>query len=367
MNYVMDRVEDAYPELPDPDHIEEVLQGTADFIAGVEGFSGAYTRAQQYLWSCLESSDTVSYKARVDGMEGMISEGFAAAWEYVAKIFKGLWNFFFGGGEDSGDSKADKVEKQAEDTGKKMQKLETGNLSDEQATAVLKKGKAKAEKIQKSAKASPAAKSKAKSIEERILAQTSGKNKQKPADTAKELMKQLLEIDDELPVKLNARIQGIDNALNTWQTRLNGNTVDKVVSAANKTTFTKAKTESQAALGTIKGLGLKTMAKITYPDAKKLVEDIRKALKAAREMLEKFKTHKGEIDNQLKSLKANAGNTNAGTDKAKKTQGGKETEDLKKIATLLTNTATAHVSIINQLSGMTDALDEAIAGSVIVI
>lgn len=364
MTYVLDRVEGAYPELPEPDHIEEVLQGTADFIAGVEGFSGAYTRAQQYLWSCLESSDTVSYKARVGGMEGMIGDGFSAAWEYVAKIFKSLWNFFFGSGEDAADTKADKVEKKAEETEKKMQKLESGNISEEQAKDIVKKSKTKAQKIQKDPKSSPTAKSKAKAVEDKINTKSSTEESRKFVTN---LVEELMRIDADLPVKLTTRINGINSTVTNWETRITNAKAEAIKDATHRATYVKVKDESQAAATVIKNLGLKPITEIVYPDAKKMVANIRKAIKAARAMLAKFKSHKGEIDTQLAKLKENASNTNGGSDKKKKSTGGSETEDLKKIASLLTSAATAHVTIINHLSTMIDTLDDAIEGSVLVI
>lgn len=169
MEYVLDNVEGAYEEAPSPEHFEAIMDGVIDTVAitGAEGFSGSYTRAQKYLWSCMDSSDTISWQQRRDGMEGLISDGLSSAWEFIKKIFSSIWKFFFGDGEESATKEADKTIKDVKENEEALKKVVKPSTDEEKKESV-KKAKSAAQKIQKDPKSSASAKSKAKSVEDQI-------------------------------------------------------------------------------------------------------------------------------------------------------------------------------------------------------
>lgn len=89
----------------DSGHVEMAfgaLSATLDRINGIEGLK--LQPSQVYVYSILEADGELSRAERVAGNEsffGAIGSGLQAVWEFIAKIFKGIWNFFFGSGEDA--------------------------------------------------------------------------------------------------------------------------------------------------------------------------------------------------------------------------------------------------------------------------
>lgn len=80
----------------------DALSASLDRINGIEGLS--LVPAQIYVYSILEADGSLSRAERVAGNEsffGAIGNGLQAVWEFIAKIFKGIWNFFFGSSGDT--------------------------------------------------------------------------------------------------------------------------------------------------------------------------------------------------------------------------------------------------------------------------
>lgn len=167
MEQVMDIFNDGYPEVVDADHFDTAMQGVIDSVEGAETFSNGYTDAQKFLFSCMESSGTFNSKQIYAGMEGMVSDGLSSVWEYIKKIFKGIWNFFFGDGEDSATKEVDKVKEDVKENAETLKKV-TNPTTEEEKKATVAKVKTLTKKIQADPKTSSAAKAKAKSIEEKI-------------------------------------------------------------------------------------------------------------------------------------------------------------------------------------------------------
>lgn len=171
MSEVFDAVESDYLEPQDPEHFDTITQGMLDTFDGMESLSTAYTKAQEYLFACMSAADVLTYKQRVDGMEGVFSaigEGLSAAWEYVKKLFKSVWGAFFGSGEDTIEAKAEKTEKVVENNGKELKALAKTGKTEKQVEGIRKKVKEKANKIQNDPKASSADKAKAKDIVKKV-------------------------------------------------------------------------------------------------------------------------------------------------------------------------------------------------------
>lgn len=82
-------------DVPEAEHIETVFQGLDDTLANING-TESLTSAQVYLQSVLGSSGTV--RSSVAGNEGFfksVGGGIKAAYDYIVKMFKSLWDFFF--------------------------------------------------------------------------------------------------------------------------------------------------------------------------------------------------------------------------------------------------------------------------------
>ena len=171
MSEVFDAVESDYHEPQDPEHFDTVLQGTLDTFDGMESLSKNFTKAQEYLFSCMSSADILSYKQRIDGMEGVFSaigEGLSSAWEFIKKMFKAAWGAFFGSGEDTIEAKAEKTEKKVEENSNQLKALAKTGKPEKAVEGIRKKVKEKATKIQNDPKASSADKAKAKDIAKKI-------------------------------------------------------------------------------------------------------------------------------------------------------------------------------------------------------
>lgn len=197
MSEVFDDVSDDYVEISEPEHFDQVLQGTLDTLVGNEANPLSFTSAQRYLYSCLESSDSLSRQARVGGMEGVfgaIGDGLKAAWEYVMKLFKTVWNYFFGSGEATVEAKVEKAEKKIEKNKEALEAVAKTGKSEKQVEGIRKKVKAKANKIVNDPKASSSDKAVAKDIVKKIDEGNVKSTSQKEMDIG-EMTKKLAKID----------------------------------------------------------------------------------------------------------------------------------------------------------------------------
>ncbi|MNM27163.1 hypothetical protein D3C81_376480 [compost metagenome] len=81
----------------EPEHIEQMVDALADTVVGTESYS--LTGAQTYAIAVLQSAGMITRQEAVAGNEGFmdsIADGAKKVWEYIQKIFKGIWNWFFG-------------------------------------------------------------------------------------------------------------------------------------------------------------------------------------------------------------------------------------------------------------------------------
>jgi len=147
-----------YTDIPDPEHFDTICEGALDTVKGMESMSSTYTKAQSYLFSCMSASDHISYQQQRAGMEGgffgAIGDGLGAAWDFIKKIFNAVWRAFFGGGDDSVDSKAEKAEKKVKENKETMQEDDKPGKSEEVVEKQRKKAKDKATKIKNNPKSS---------------------------------------------------------------------------------------------------------------------------------------------------------------------------------------------------------------------
>ena len=82
----------------DRPHIEIMFDAIDDTVGGVTGAEGfGLTEAQRYAEGVLIANGTLSARS-VDGNEsffGTVATGAKAVYDYIVKMFKGLWGFFF--------------------------------------------------------------------------------------------------------------------------------------------------------------------------------------------------------------------------------------------------------------------------------
>jgi len=82
---------------PETGHVELVFQALGDTVNNIAGTEGL-TTAQVYLHGVLGASGGLSYTQSIAGAEGFfanVKEGAQKAIEYIKKMFKSIWGFFF--------------------------------------------------------------------------------------------------------------------------------------------------------------------------------------------------------------------------------------------------------------------------------
>lgn len=103
---------------PETSHVELVFQALGDTVNNIAGAEGL-TTAQLYLHGVLNASGGLSYTESIAGQEGFfanVKEGARKAIEYIKKMFKSIWGFFFKkqGPEEAKDVKKDITDKKAD-------------------------------------------------------------------------------------------------------------------------------------------------------------------------------------------------------------------------------------------------------------
>lgn len=89
---------DELESVPEPDHVEQIMDGFIDTVSGNEGF----TKAQHYLEAVLFSNGIISHR-QVGGTEGVLSsigDGAKAAVEYIKKDVSGYLGFLLQEGKE---------------------------------------------------------------------------------------------------------------------------------------------------------------------------------------------------------------------------------------------------------------------------
>ena len=139
MTIIAEEFVDANEEavLHDRPHIEIMFDALEESVAGVEGI----TQAQHYAYGVLSANSMITTQQRRDGNEGFFSAvggGAKAIYDYVVKMFKSLWDFFFS--RDAGKL-ADKAEGELKEAQADIAAVSTGGSSEAQTTALFTKMK----------------------------------------------------------------------------------------------------------------------------------------------------------------------------------------------------------------------------------
>lgn len=140
----MERVyEDDLDSVPEPDHVAQVMDGFIDTVSGSESF----TKAQHYLEGVLFSNGIIRHRdvGGTEGILGKIADGAKAALEYIQKLFRSIWDFFF---KSEKKKLEDKVDKALTELEKDLDAMEKTNVTPANADAALKKVDTAVNKLQ---------------------------------------------------------------------------------------------------------------------------------------------------------------------------------------------------------------------------
>lgn len=121
-------------DIPEPAHIETILDGMGDSIGQVAG-TESLTNSQIYLGSVLAANGYI--RRNQVGQEGFMSkvgDGFKAALAYVKKIFTNIWDFFFKRDQPKLVAEAKEEVKKAEEI---LKAVESGGSSEQETTLAL--------------------------------------------------------------------------------------------------------------------------------------------------------------------------------------------------------------------------------------
>lgn len=121
-------------DIPEPAHIETILDGMGDSIGQVAG-TESLTNSQIYLGSVLAANGYI--RRNQVGQEGFMSkvgDGFKAALAYVKKIFTNIWDFFFKRDAPKLNAEVKEELKKAEEI---VKIVESGGSSEQETTLAL--------------------------------------------------------------------------------------------------------------------------------------------------------------------------------------------------------------------------------------
>lgn len=128
-------------DIPDIDHVEIMFEAYKDTVAGNESL----TEAQIYAAGVLSAS---GYRPSVAGNEGFfdsVAGGAKTVYDYIVRMFKSVWSFFF---NRDAARQADEAKKEAKEIEGELHTLSSGSASEEVTDKALHSVKAKAAHLQ---------------------------------------------------------------------------------------------------------------------------------------------------------------------------------------------------------------------------
>lgn len=132
--------------VPEISHVELVMDGMTDTLDQVErGVAGveSLTGAQEYLQASMNAAGMLSMR-QVAGNEGFMSSvgnGIKKAYEYVVKMFKSLWDFFF---KRDNKKKAEEAKEALTDAKKDFESIKVGGKTEAETDKMISALKASA-------------------------------------------------------------------------------------------------------------------------------------------------------------------------------------------------------------------------------
>lgn len=138
---------DGFDSVPDEQHIETMMDGLMDSLSGNEGMG--LTKAQIYVQGVLYASGGIRSLPlpEVAGNEGFFSaigDGLKAAWEYIKKMFKSIFGFFFK--TDAKEKKAE-VTQSIKDTERAIHRVESPPVTVANVDAVVHQAVVKVQRL----------------------------------------------------------------------------------------------------------------------------------------------------------------------------------------------------------------------------
>lgn len=108
MHHIVDFADD-YNEVPDADHVQQVMKGFMDTVTGSEGMN--LTSAQHYIQGVMFAADVdpVASRSGNEGFFSAIGTGIKKMWDYIVKMFDSIWNFLTGKGNKEEEAKVKEV------------------------------------------------------------------------------------------------------------------------------------------------------------------------------------------------------------------------------------------------------------------
>lgn len=209
----MDLIENELESIPEPEHVELVMDGIIDSIAGTESL----TKAQHYLSATLYANGLATRKdvAGVEGFFSAIGNGIKAAIEYVKKMFQSIWGFFFG-------KKSEELTKRANDslvrTEQKLEKVKEG-VKPSNVRETLKK----AEEVLKKNENLPGA----NKVKETVEAAKNEPDDKKAAEAAKDIPDEIFEMKMPDEEKLKALLEPYMKKSKELENKLFANKTEK--------------------------------------------------------------------------------------------------------------------------------------------
>jgi hypothetical protein len=332
-----------YQGLPDPDHLDTVMDGMLDTVAGNEGL----TYAQHYLHSCLQTSGSISSRQGTEGFFESVGNGIKTAWEYVMKMFASIWNFFFGS-SDSGESKGEtKAKKESDETIKAFAMI-AAPKGPEETKEVLNNLKTQAKKVVKESSSSSDT-SKAKAIVEQIET-LENKPGTPSASEVKHIADEVVNVSKEDQTRLKAAIQAFQAQNAKFEAALVLPRKKGVRSTGTTALHDKLMTELEEPASHLDKLAKALKTDITSVDqAKALQKQVKDCLDAKQGVSAVINRHKTDVQKIITDMK---NKTNGVAHTKEEEDLSKEIESTKKMLSVIANAARASELVHTAVSGI---------------
>lgn len=290
-------------EVPEVPHIELVFQAVDDTLNDVAGQEGLLTNSQVYLQSIL-ATNGVKNTGSVTGNEGFFSSvgnGLKAALEYIKKMFKAIWDFFF---NRDADKKIADTKTEVMDTSKKLDDAAAGGTSPAQTEQLL-KDQISVLKINGEGGGI--------SIEELDALMTGAEAAQKGSDADKKAM--VKKITAELPKlnqkarkKLDDQIDQSVAAIKAFLKLVKDTGEDKDLTPGSRSVISNLKLEVKTQEEMLKvleaGRGMNSVE-----DAKRVLSEFIKDIQEYEGYVKEFKGMRGSVQTQITKLEAAVAST----------------------------------------------------------
>ena len=204
-------VDNEYEDLPAAEHVDTMMDAVIDTVSGNEGISFA----QHYAHGVLGASGSLSSRTGVEGFFDSVGAGLKAVWEYIKKMFKAIWGFFFGDSDKSAKASSKKVKVKVDEVVEGLKEAKEPPKTTEEGNKKIAEVKTKVKQVASNPKASSSDKSHAAAI---VVKLDEAKDKP-PAEQGrviKESMNALVKLDWERN-QLEGQLNHWDSIYKDWE------------------------------------------------------------------------------------------------------------------------------------------------------